>query len=195
MKLVMLDRDGVINEDSDDYIKSPSEWRPIDGSLEAIVRLKHAGFRVVVASNQSGLARGLFDYDALFAIHDKMTRMLADLGSHLDGIFFCPHAPDDGCGCRKPETGLFDDIARRFGGSIAGCAFIGDSASDIEAARACRAQPILVRTGKPIGSRDTGPEPVAIYADLATAADAVIAEQNGTKGGKKIYKSGAYRHS
>ena len=113
MKLIILDRDGVINEDSDDYIKSPAEWRPLPGSLEAILKLKNAGYRVVVASNQSGLARGLFDYDTLFAIHDKMTRMLADIGTHVDGIFFCPHGPDDGCRCRKPDTGLLDDIAKR----------------------------------------------------------------------------------
>lgn len=176
MKLVILDRDGVINEDSDDYIKSPAEWRPIPGSLEAIVKLKHAGFRVVVASNQSGLARGLFDYDSLFAIHDKMTRMLADIGAQLDGIFFCPHGPDDGCVCRKPKTGLLDDIARRFGRSITGIPFIGDSQSDIDAARAAGAEPIRVAAG----ATDSNDVPdanydVAVYPDLATAADALVA--------------------
>jgi len=178
MKLVILDRDGVINEDSDAYIKTPSEWQPIPGSLEAIVRLKNAGFRVVVASNQSGIGRGLFDYDMLFAIHDKMTRMLADLGAHIDGIFFCPHAPDAGCTCRKPETGLFNDIARRLGQSIEGCAMIGDSRSDMEAASAASARPIGVRTGKPIDSRDPAFADIPVYDDLAQAADALIAEQS-----------------
>src|SRR5699024_6502994 len=130
MKLVILDRDGVINEDSDAYIKSAAEWQAIDGSLEAIVRLKHAGYTVVVASNQSGIGRGLFDYAALFSIHDKMARMLAELGAHLDGIFFCPHAPDAGCDCRKPATGLLDSISRRLGVTLEGVPMIGDSASD-----------------------------------------------------------------
>ena len=173
MKLVILDRDGVINEDSDDFIKSPAEWRPIAGSLEAIVKLKHAGFRVVVASNQSGLARGLFDYDTLFAIHDKMTRMLADIGTQLDGIFFCPHGPQDGCACRKPDTGLLDDIARRFGRSIEGVPFVGDSLSDINAARDAGAQPVLVRSGKPL-PHDASLDGVQNYDDLATAAEALI---------------------
>lgn len=175
MKLVILDRDGVINEDSDDFIKSPSEWRPIAGSLEAIVRLKHAGLTVVVASNQSGLARGLFDYDALFAIHDKMTRMLADLGTQLDGVFFCPHGPDDECACRKPRTGLLDDIARRLGRSTQDAVFIGDSTTDIEAARAAGVQPLLVRTGKPVDTSGAKTADVETYPDLAQAADAVIA--------------------
>lgn len=177
MKLVILDRDGVINEDSDDYIKSPAEWRPIPGSLEAIVKLKHAGFLVVIASNQSGLARGLFDYDTLFAIHDKMTRMLADIGTQIDGIFFCPHGPDDGCACRKPKPGLFEDIGRRFGRSIKGSPFVGDSASDIAAARAAGAQPVLVRTGKPIDEAAQRADDIHIYDDLAAAADAIINAQ------------------
>lgn len=176
MKLVILDRDGVINEDSDDYIKSPAEWRPIPGSLEAIVKLKHAGFRVVVASNQSGLARGLFDYDTLFAIHDKMTRMLADLGTHLDGIFFCPHAPEDACNCRKPRTGLLDDIARRFGRSLEGMPFVGDSLSDVEAAHAVGARPLLVRTGKPTDETRPNALQVPCYDDLKAVASVLIAE-------------------
>lgn len=182
MKLVILDRDGVINEDSDDYIKSPAEWRPIPGSLEAIVKLKHAGFRVVVASNQSGLARGLFDYDTLFAIHDKMSRMLADLGCQLDGIFFCPHGPDEGCACRKPKTGLLEDIARRFGRSISGIPFVGDSPSDIDAARAAGALPILVRTGN-LGTdaANAAADDAAVYPDLATAADALVEQQASQK--------------
>lgn len=178
MKLIILDRDGVINEDSDAYIKSPAEWRPIPGSLEAIVKLKHAGFRVVVASNQSGLARGLFDYDTLFAIHDKMARMLADIGTQLDGIFFCPHGPDDDCGCRKPKTGMLDDIARRFGRSIRGTPFIGDSATDIQTAQAFGARPVFVQSGARAQPRvaQTVPD-TDIHADLAEAVDALLAEQ------------------
>ena len=176
MKLIILDRDGVINEDSDDYIKSPAEWRPLPGSLEAILKLKNAGYRVVVASNQSGLARGLFDYDTLFAIHDKMTRMLADIGTHLDGIFFCPHGPNEGCACRKPGTGLLDDIGKRFGRSLRNIPFVGDSVTDIEAARAAGATPVLVRTGKPVESGHPDIQGVDVYDDLAAAAGAVIAQ-------------------
>ncbi|WP_348766475.1 D-glycero-beta-D-manno-heptose 1,7-bisphosphate 7-phosphatase [uncultured Salinisphaera sp.] len=175
MKLIILDRDGVINEDSDDYIKSPAEWRPLPGSLEAILKLKNAGYRVVVASNQSGLARGLFDYDTLFAIHDKMTRMLADIGTHVDGIFFCPHGPDDGCRCRKPDTGLLDDIAKRFGRALAGTPFIGDSLSDIRAAQAAGATPVLVRSGKAVAEDAVELAGVDVYDDLAEAAGSLIA--------------------
>ncbi|ROO24002.1 D,D-heptose 1,7-bisphosphate phosphatase [Salinisphaera orenii MK-B5] len=175
MNLVILDRDGVINEDSDDFIKSPAEWRPIPGSLEAIVRLKHAGLTVMVASNQSGLARGLFDYDGLFAVHDKMTRMLADLGTHVDGIFFCPHGPDDGCGCRKPQIGLFEDMGRRLGRTIRGAPFVGDSVTDVEAARAAGLHPIFVETGKRVDTDAPALADVESHTDLAAAADALIA--------------------
>lgn len=174
MKLVILDRDGVINEDSDAYIKSASEWQPIAGSLEAIVRLKHAGYTVVVASNQSGIGRGLFDYAALFSIHDKMARVLAELGAQLDGVFFCPHAPDAGCNCRKPATGLFDDISRRLGVKLDGVPMIGDSASDIEAARAAGATPILVSTGKGAQANPSLIGDVPRYPALAEAVDAIL---------------------
>lgn len=184
MKLVILDRDGVINEDSDNFVKSPAEWKPIPDSLEAIVKLKHAGFRVVIASNQSGLARGLFDYDTLFAIHDKMTRMLADLGTHIDGIFFCPHGPDDGCKCRKPGTGMLEDIAKRFGRSVQGCPVIGDSTSDMEAAIAAGARPIRVKTGKPAGEVVSSAT-IETFTDLATAARALISEKGKNKTGRR----------
>lgn len=174
MKLAILDRDGVINEDSDAYIKSPAEWQPIDGSLEAIVRLKHAGYTVVVASNQSGVGRGLFDYAALFAIHDKMNRMLAELGTQLDGIFFCPHIPEDGCNCRKPGTGLLDSIARRLGGSVDGVPMIGDSASDVEAARAAGAMPILVSTGYGAYADPNRIGDTPRYPNLGFAVDAIL---------------------
>lgn len=174
MKLVILDRDGVINHDSDAFIKSPAEWTPIAGSLEAIVRLKHAGLRVVVASNQSGLARGLFEYDALFAIHDKMARQLADLGVTLDGVFFCPHLAETGCHCRKPATGMIDDILYRWSLSPREAIMIGDRASDIQAARAAGVQPVGVRSGKPVDTSDTIWQDVVIYDDLGSAVEQLI---------------------
>lgn len=177
MKLVVLDRDGVINHDSDAFIKSPKEWQPIPGSLEAIARLTHAGYRVVVASNQSGIGRGLFGYDELFAIHDKMVRMAGELGGRLDGIFFCPHAPDDGCDCRKPATGLHRDIASRLQVELTRVPIVGDSWRDIVAARAVGGQPVLVRTGKGAATEDEhGAElsDVPVYPDLAAAVAGLL---------------------
>lgn len=175
MKLVILDRDGVINLDSDAFIKSPAEWHPVPGSLEAIVRLKHAGLRVCVASNQSGLGRGLFEYDTLFAIHDKMARQLSDMAVALDGVFFCPHRPDAGCYCRKPAPGLIEDILRRWNILPAEAVMVGDSASDIAAARAAGVPSIGVHTGKPINREDTAWANVEIYDNLAAATDALLA--------------------
>lgn len=148
MSLIVLDRDGVINQDSDAYIKSPEEWVPIDGSLEAIARLNRHGYRVVVATNQSGIERGLFTLETLFEIHKKMNRLLAEVGGTLDGIFFCPHAPAAGCACRKPQPGLLREIEQRLGVSLRSVPVVGDSLRDLEAARAVGADPILVRTGK-----------------------------------------------
>lgn len=176
MKLVILDRDGVINHDSPDFIKSPKEWRPIEGSLEAIARLTHAGYRVVVASNQSGIGRGLFDYDDLFAMHDKLARQAGELGGRVDGIFFCPHAPEDGCDCRKPAAGLFREIARRLQIALTQVPVIGDSWRDMRAARAAGARPILVRTGSGGETeRDYAAQlaGVPVYDDLAAAARAL----------------------
>src|SRR5699024_4454215 len=151
MKLIILDRDGVINKDSDAYIKSPDEWLPIAGSLQAIARLKRAGYVVTVATNQSGIGRGLFDLSALTAMHTKMQRLLAELDVQIDGIFFCPHAPDAGCACRKPKPGLLQAIGQRFATSLEAVPVIGDSERDIEAAWRVHARPLLVNTGK--GSR------------------------------------------
>lgn len=148
MSLIVLDRDGVINHDSDEYIKSPEEWIPIEGSLEAIARLNRHGYRVVVATNQSGIGRGLYTIDTLFEIHKKMYRVLAEVGGTLDGIFFCPHAPDMGCECRKPKPGLFHQIEKRLGTGLQGVPAVGDSWRDLEAALAAGAEPVLVRTGK-----------------------------------------------
>jgi len=175
--LIILDRDGVINEDSDDYIRSPSEWRPIPGSLEAIARLNRAGYRVVVATNQSGVGRGLFDIETLNAIHDRMRAQLAEAGGSIDAIFFCPHRPQDACPCRKPKPGMLLEIGARLRVSLVGVPTVGDSWRDIEAAQAVSARPILVRTGK--GHRALAkrpvPEGVAVYDDLAAAVTALLA--------------------
>lgn len=176
MKLLILDRDGVINEDSDSFIKGPDEWRPIPGSLEAIARLNQAGYHVVLATNQSGIGRGLFELSTLNAIHDKMHRALAQIGGRIDAIFFCPHAHDANCGCRKPRAGLLEEIARRFNVDLRGVPAIGDSLRDLQAAAAVGAMPVLVLTGKGVHTRDDGglPPDTRIYADLAQAAHALI---------------------
>ncbi len=140
MKLIILDRDGVINYDSDQFIKSPDEWRPIPGSLEAIARLNHAGFRVVVATNQSGIGRGLFDMATLNAIHDKMHKALAQVGGRIDAVFYCPHTADSKCECRKPKPAMFVEIGQRFGAELTGVPCVGDSVRDLQAAgRRCPA--------------------------------------------------------
>ena len=147
MKLVILDRDGVINQDSPDFVKSPDEWIALPGSLRAIAQLNQAGWRVVVATNQSGLGRGLFSVADLNAMHTKLRRELAREGGHIDAFFICPHHPDDGCLCRKPLPGLMNSIARRYDAPLAGVPAIGDSLRDLQAAVKAGARPILVRTG------------------------------------------------
>ena len=171
MKLAILDRDGVINHDSDQYIKSPDEWRPIAGSPEAIARLNQWGYRVVVATNQSGVGRGLFDMDMLNAIHEKMLRTVAQVGGRIDAVFFCPHTDSDHCDCRKPRAGLLEDIGTRFNVDLADVPAIGDSLRDLQAAQRVGAQPILVRTGKGKKTqRDPDlPEGTLIFDDLAAA--------------------------
>lgn len=148
MKLVILDRDGTINYDSDEYIKSPEEWRPLPGALEAISRLNHAGYHVVIASNQSGLGRGLIDVASLNAIHKRMLKQLAAVGGRIDAIFYCPHAPTEGCTCRKPMPGLLEQVAERFGIEMQGVPFVGDTLTDMQAAMSAGCVPHLVLTGK-----------------------------------------------
>jgi len=179
MKLIILDRDGVINEDSDDYIKSPEEFIPIPGSLEAIARLNHAGYTVLVVTNQSGIARGYYDIDALNRMHEKLKRLLNAYGGRIDGIFFCPHGPDDQCDCRKPRTGLFEDIARRLDTDLTGVPCVGDSLRDIEAAQAVGARPVLVRTGKGERTLASGKDlaGVPIFTSLATYVDSLLEGQ------------------
>ncbi len=172
MKLVILDRDGTINHDSEQYIKSPAEWKPIKGSLEAIARLTQAGWRVVVATNQSGLDRGLFDMAALNAIHDTMHRAVHQAGGRIDAIFFCPHAGDSHCDCRKPKPGMLLEIARRMNVELDGVPMVGDSLRDLQAAAAAGAKPVLVLTGKGKKTRDAGglPAGTAIFPNLAAFA-------------------------
>jgi D-glycero-D-manno-heptose 1,7-bisphosphate phosphatase len=172
MKLVILDRDGVINHDSPSFIKSPDEWEPIPGSLEAIARLNHAGYHVVLATNQSGVGRGLFDMATLNAIHEKMVRALAQVGGRIDAIFYCPHAADAGCECRKPKPGMLRSIGDRFDTDLAGVPAVGDSGRDLEAAVAVGAAPILVRTGKGLKTIATGdlPPGTRVFDDLAAVS-------------------------
>jgi len=175
-KLIVLDRDGVINYESDQYIKSPDEWRPIPGSVEAIARLNHAGFRVVVSTNQSGLGRGLFDMATLIAINEKMHKALAQEGGRIDAIFYCPHTADANCECRKPKAGMLTEIGQRFGIDLTGVPCVGDSLRDLQSAAAVGAQPILVLSGKGEKTlRDGGfPENTVIFPDLAFAATALL---------------------
>ncbi len=176
MKLVILDRDGVINYDSDHFIKNPDEWKPIPGSLEAIARFNQAGYRVVIATNQSGIGRGLFDMAMLNTIHDKLYRALAQVGGRIDALFYCPHAADLNCQCRKPRPGMLEEIGRRFNSPLQGVPAIGDALRDLEAAAAVGAQPMLVLTGKGLRTQETGglPEGTQVFADLAAAAKQVI---------------------
>ncbi|MGB9093648.1 MAG: D-glycero-beta-D-manno-heptose 1,7-bisphosphate 7-phosphatase [Gallionella sp.] len=174
MKLIILDRDGVINLDSDQFIKKPEEWKPIPGSLEAIARLNQADYRVVVATNQSGIGRGLFDMSMLNAIHDRMHKACALAGARIDAVFYCPHTAESHCNCRKPGTGMLEEIAERYNVSLAGVPAVGDSLRDLQSAATMGAQPYLVLTGKGLKTQAAGglPEGTRVYADLA----AVVAE-------------------
>ena len=173
MKLVILDRDGTINQDSDQYIKSTAEWLPIKGSIEAIARLTQAGYRVVVATNQSGIARGLFDTATLIAIHDALQRAVAQAGGRIDAFFFCPHAADSACECRKPKPGMLLEIARRFNASLPDSYMVGDAPRDLQAAAAAGARPVLVLTGKGRKTRADGglPPGTEVFPDLAGFAE------------------------
>ncbi len=177
LKLIVLDRDGVINHDSAHFIKSPDEWRPIPGSLEAIARLNHAGYRVVVATNQSGIGRGLFDMATLNLIHEKMHKALALAGGRVDAVFFCPHTGDSDCECRKPKPGMLREISQRYAVDLADVPVIGDSLRDLQAAEAVGAKPMLVLTGKGEKTLREGnfPKNTVIFPDLAFAASALLA--------------------
>lgn len=176
MKLVILDRDGVINRDSDAFVKHPDEWIALPDSLPAIARLTQAGWTVVVATNQSGLARGLFDMDTLTAIHTKMRHELAAVGGSIDAVFMCPHGPDDDCACRKPRPGMFEQIGRRYDVNLVGMPAVGDSLRDLQAGAAVGCSPWLVLTGngnKTLAKGDL-PDNTRICADLSAVANALL---------------------
>lgn len=179
MKLIILDRDGVINRDSDAFVKSPEEWVALPGSLEAIARLSQSGWTVAIATNQSGLARGLFDMNTLNAIHAKLHREAAALGGDVDAIFLCPHGPDDGCVCRKPLPGMMHDIARRYDISLAGVPAVGDSLRDLQASAQAGCTPWLVLTGNGEKTRARGglPANTRICADLAEMVDLLLQDE------------------
>ena len=177
-KLVILDRDGVINQDSDAYVKSVEEWIPIPGSIEAIASLSKAGYTVCIATNQSGLARQYFTLDTLNAMHHKLVALVKEQGGEIDSIEYCPHGPDDNCDCRKPLPGMFSNIAKRFElTDLSGSHTVGDSLRDLEAGAALNSQPVLVKTGKGIRTLDSGkalPEGTQIFSDLNHFVQALI---------------------
>jgi len=177
-KYVLLDRDGVINHDSDDYIKSPEEWHPIAGSLEAIALLNKHDYKVVVITNQSGLSRGYYDESILAAIHEKMHHLAADKGGIIDSIFYCPHHPNDNCACRKPKPGLLTQFAKENNASLTDIYFIGDKLGDAQAAIAAGAKPMLVKTGTKKNTFDKNTDINSpIFEDLYDAAKFIISEK------------------
>jgi D-glycero-D-manno-heptose 1,7-bisphosphate phosphatase len=175
-KLIILDRDGVINFDSDQYIKGPDEWRPIPGSIEAISLLNHSGYKVVVATNQSGVGRGLFDMFTLNLINDKLMELVFRQGGRIDALFFCPHTNEDNCRCRKPKAGMFEDISARFHTNLKDVPTVGDSLRDLQAGASMGCKPYLVRTGKGLKSiKDGGlPEGTEIFDDLAAVVKHLV---------------------
>lgn len=178
MKLIILDQAGVINQNSDTFIKTPDEWKPIPGSLEAIGRLTHAGYRVVIATNQSGIGRGLLDMATYNAINDKMYKAVNQMGGRIDAIFFCPHTSADQCNCRKPATGMLEEIVQRYGVTLKTVPIIGDSLKDLQAAAAVDAIPILVLTGNGQFTHAHSDIPVntQVFDNLAAAVDALVGE-------------------
>ena len=182
-KIIILDRDGTINRDSDDYIKSPDEWQPLPGALEAIARLSQAGWHLVIASNQSGLGRGLFDVATLNQIHDKMNKMLSAAGGRIDAIFYCPHVPQDQCHCRKPSSGLFEQIGDRFGAQLDQVNAVGDTLRDAQAAAAVGCRTHLVCTGKSESWNGPAlpegfPPDTLVHDDLAAFAEWMLNKPN-----------------
>jgi D-glycero-D-manno-heptose 1,7-bisphosphate phosphatase len=178
MKLIILDRDGVINQDSDDFIKTVDEFIPLPGSLEAIAKLKQAGYTIAVATNQSGIARGYYTLETLQKMHDKLASLLAELGGSVDYIAYCPHAPNDNCDCRKPMAGMYHEIAEHFATELNDVPVIGDSLRDLQAAQSVNARPYLVRTGK--GERTIangeGLDNIPVYDDLASVVEHLVNE-------------------
>jgi len=175
LKLVVIDRDGTLNREPEDYLRGPDDWEPLPGALEAVARLNEAGWRVVIASNQSGLGRGLFDVATLNAVHARMHKAVAQAGGRIEAVFFCPHAPEDECDCRKPAPGLFLQIAERYGIAPVQLVAVGDSVRDARAGVAAGCDTHLVRTGQSVGGRPADlPPGVSTHADLLAFADALI---------------------
>jgi D-glycero-D-manno-heptose 1,7-bisphosphate phosphatase len=176
MKLIILDRDGVINLDSDEYIKSEAEWEAIPGSLEAIGKLCHYGYHVVIVTNQAGLSRGVMTIEDLIRIHQKMHAELAKFRGTIEAVFFCPHGPEEGCECRKPNPGLLKEVSHRLHTSLENAILVGDKLSDLEAAAAVKCRPVLVRTGYGQRHVDAGevPEDVPVYASLSEFVDELL---------------------
>ena len=197
VKLIILDRDGTINEDRDDFVKSADEWIPIPGALEAIARLNHAGWHTVIATNQSGIGRGIFDMSALNAMHLKMNQLLARLSGRIDAVFFCPHVLDDKCQCRKPLPGMFKQIGERFGVDLNKVLVAGDSLRDLQAGAALGCEPHLVRTGKAAVMNDEQlAQMVAavpgtfVHADLKAFAEFVVQRERRGRGASGESDSG-----
>ncbi len=175
LKLIILDRDGVINEESPEYIKSPDEWQPIPGSMEAIALLSQAGYTIAVATNQSGIGRGYYTEDTLVEIHKKMINCAEMMGGRIDRVFYCPHRPDEHCSCRKPASGLFEQIATAYNIDLAGVVSIGDSLRDIKAAERVACKPILVLTGNGEQTLTENPE---LINKIPTFENLLIAVKN-----------------
>jgi D-glycero-D-manno-heptose 1,7-bisphosphate phosphatase len=201
VKLIILDRDGTINEDRDDFVKTPDEWVPIPGALEAIARLNHAGWHTVIATNQSGLGRGTFDMATLNAMHTKMNQLLAKQGGRIDAVFFCPHAPEDACNCRKPLPGLFEQIGERFGVTLSDVPVVGDSLRDLQAGVAVGCAPHLVRTGKGSAMDDAQIAALCqqvpgtqVHADLSAFAEHIIRAERKRRGDSGESDSGYGSH-
>jgi len=180
MKLIIVDRDGVINRESDAYIKNPDEWVPLPGSLAALSQLTQTGWTVVVATNQAAVGRGLITLEVLETIHEKMRTAVIAAGGRLDAIFFCPHHPNDGCSCRKPKPGLLHQIADFYGVDLKAVPFVGDTQGDILAARSVGARPLLVLTGRGVATlAEMGnTDELEVYANLAAVAKKLIGEMN-----------------
>ena len=200
-KLIILDRDGTINEDRDDYVKSADEWVPIPGALEAIARLNHAGWHTVIATNQSGIGRGTFDMAALNAMHLKMNQLLARQGGRIEAVFFCPHIPEDECDCRKPMPGLFTQIGERFGVSLADVPVVGDTLRDLQAGAAAGCQPHFLRTGKGARLDATALNALVqqvpgtrVHADLSAFAEHLIRRERQDRAESGVTDSGYGRY-
>ncbi len=176
MKLIILDHNGVINQSSETFIKTPDEWQPLPGSMEAIARLTHSGYRIVTATNQSGIGRGLLDMVTFNAINDKMYKSVAQAGGRIDSIFFCPHTGTDKCNCRKPKTGMFEEIMQRYGTDLKNVPAIGDALRDLQAAEAVGALPILLLTGKGTITHEQNelPPRTLVFDDLSAAVNAIV---------------------